>query len=36
MKTKLLKEVEEAWQEIETGKCRTMKKEDFLKEIKKW
>lgn len=32
----ILKEVEEAWKEIETGRSKTMSKEDFLKEIKKW
>lgn len=32
----ILKEVEEAWKEIERGECKTMSKEDFLKEIKKW
>jgi AbrB family looped-hinge helix DNA binding protein len=32
----ILKETEEAWKEIESGKSKTMKKEDFLKQIKKW
>ncbi|MBU2633659.1 MAG: AbrB/MazE/SpoVT family DNA-binding domain-containing protein [Nanoarchaeota archaeon] len=32
----ILKEVEEAWKEIETGRSKTMEKEEFLKEIKKW
>jgi len=27
---------EEAWQEIDEGKCTTMPKEDFLNEIEKW
>lgn len=27
---------EEAWQEIEEGKCKTMSKEDFLEELEKW
>ena len=27
---------EEAWQEIDEGKCTGMNSEDFLKEIKKW
>ena len=27
---------EEAWQEIDEGKSRTMSKEDFLKEMKEW
>ena len=27
---------EEAWQEIDEGKCHRMNSEDFLKEIKKW
>jgi len=27
---------EEAYKQIEEGKCRTMEFEDFLKEIKKW
>lgn len=31
-----LKEVEKAWAEIESGKSRTMKKEDFLKELATW
>jgi len=32
----ILKEVEEAWKEIEAGKCKTMEKEKFIEEIKKW
>jgi len=32
----ILKEIEEAWKEIEQGRSKTMKKEDFLEEIKKW
>ena len=32
----ILKEVEEAWNEIETGKFKKMKKEEFLKELDKW
>ncbi len=32
----ILKEVEEAWTEIETGKFKKMKKEEFLKELDKW
>jgi len=32
----ILKEIEEAWKEIEQGKFRTLEKEAFLKEIKKW
>ena len=30
------KGTEEAWQEIEEGKCTRMNSEDFLREIKKW
>lgn len=30
------KRTEEAWQEIDEGKCTQMNSEDFLKEIKKW
>ncbi len=33
---KTLKSVEGAWKEIEEGKSRTMEKEEFLEEIKKW
>ena len=33
---RVLKEVEEAWKEIESGRFRTMEKEDFLEEIKEW
>ena len=32
----MIRQVDSAWNEIEKGKCRTMGKEDFLKEIKKW
>ena len=32
----LLKDIEEAWKEIEQGRYKTMEKEDFLKELKKW
>ncbi len=32
----ILKEIEEAWKEIEQGKFKTMAKKDFLEEIKKW
>ena len=32
----MLKQVDKAWNEIEKGKCRTMGKDDFLKEIEKW
>jgi len=31
-----VKGTEEAWQEIDEGKCRTMSKKDFLDEIEKW
>ncbi|MBS3079076.1 hypothetical protein J4218_03070 [Candidatus Pacearchaeota archaeon] len=30
------KRTEEAWQEIDEGKCTCINSEDFLKEIKKW
>lgn len=30
------KRTEEAWQEIDEGKCTRMNSEDFLTEIKKW
>jgi AbrB family looped-hinge helix DNA binding protein len=30
------KRTEEAWKEIESGKCTTMEVKDFLKEMKKW
>ena len=33
---KFAKRTEEAWQEIDEGKCTKMDSEDFLKEIKKW
>ncbi len=32
----ILKEIEAAWREIEQGRSKTMEKEEFLKEIKKW
>ncbi|MBI2109819.1 AbrB/MazE/SpoVT family DNA-binding domain-containing protein [Candidatus Woesearchaeota archaeon] len=32
----LLKDIEEAWKEIEQGRCKTHEKEEFLKELKKW
>lgn len=31
-----LVEIREAWQEIESGKSKKMKSDDFLKEIIKW
>jgi AbrB family looped-hinge helix DNA binding protein len=31
-----LKIVSEAWQDIEEGKCRIEKLDDFIKEAKKW
>ena len=31
-----IKRTEEAWQEIDEGKCRKMSSDEFLKEIKKW
>jgi len=30
------KRTEEAWQEIDEGKCTKIDSEDFLKEIKRW
>ncbi len=30
----ILKQIKEAWQEIESGKFKTLEKEDFFKEIK--
>lgn len=33
---KTIKRVEEAWEDIEHGRCRTLKVEDFLKELKTW
>ena len=33
---KTLAEIREAWKEIEEGKFKRMKSEDFLKEISKW
>ncbi len=33
---KTLNEIENAWKEIESGKCRKMGSEEFLKEISKW
>lgn len=32
----ILKEIEDAWKEIEQGKCKTMNKNNFLKELEKW
>lgn len=32
----ILKEIEDAWKEIEQGKSKTMNKKDFLKELEKW
>lgn len=32
----IVKDVEKAWEEIESGKCKTMEKGAFLKEFKKW
>ncbi len=32
----ILKEIEEAWREIEEGRSKTMKKEEFSKELNKW
>ncbi len=32
----ILKEIEEAWKEIESGRSKTMNKKDFLEEIEKW
>jgi len=31
-----LKRIEEAWEDIEKGKCRSLSAEEFLKEIKRW
>jgi len=33
---KFAKRTEEAWNEIESGKCTSYSKEEFLKELKKW
>ena len=33
---RVLKEIEDAWKEIEQGKSKTLTKGDFLKELKKW
>ena len=33
---KTFNEIKEAWQEIDSGKAKTMNHEDFLKEISKW
>jgi bifunctional DNA-binding transcriptional regulator/antitoxin component of YhaV-PrlF toxin-antitoxin module len=33
---RILKEVEEAWEEIERGEYKRAKVEDFLREIKEW
>ena len=30
------RETEEAWQEIDDGKCKCLPKDEFLKEIEKW
>jgi len=32
----ILKEIEEAWREIEEGKSKTMEKDEFLEELNKW
>jgi len=32
----MLKEISKAWDEIEKGRCRRMKKKEFLEEIRKW
>jgi len=32
----ILKEVEEAWKEIERGECETMDSDKFLEELEKW
>ncbi len=32
----LLREVEEAWREVEKGRFRRMLKKNFLKELEKW
>lgn len=31
-----LKEIKEAWEEIEEGKFKRMKSDEFLKELQKW
>jgi len=31
-----IKEIKEAWMEIESGKYKKLSSEEFLKEIKKW
>lgn len=31
-----IKEIKEAWKEIEAGKYRKLSSDDFLKEIEKW
>ena len=36
MNSKLLKEIRNAWKEIEHGKFKEFSKEEFLKELKKW
>lgn len=33
---KTFNEIKEAWEEIDSGKAKTMNHEDFLKEISKW
>ncbi len=30
------KRTEEAWQEIDEGKCTKMNSEDFIRDLKKW
>ena len=35
-KQKLLKMLEEAWQDIEKGWCRKLSKEDFIKELEEY
>ncbi len=32
----MLKEIREAWKEIDSGKCKTMDEKEFFEEIKKW
>ena len=32
-KQEVLKMLEEAWQDIEKGRCRKLSKEDFIKEL---
>jgi len=33
---RILKKVEEAWKDMEKGRFRKMKKEEFLKELDRW